>query len=130
MSTIGGAFNRAVIEAMAAVNERPVILALSNPTSGAVTPEQAYTWSKGKALYAAGVPFSPVQLNGVTYLPGQANNFSIYPAIGMAVYATEAKRITDKLFIEAAKAVADLVPADLEAFIRSHVYRPIYPTLS
>jgi malate dehydrogenase (oxaloacetate-decarboxylating)(NADP+) len=173
VSTIGGAFNRAVIEAMAAVNERPVILALSNPTSCAeCTPEQAYTWSKGKALYAAGVPFSPVQLNGVTYLPGQANNFYIYPAIGMAVYATEATRITDKLFIEAAKAVAHQVPADLlkqgllyplqsnileteiktaahvagvifdegyagiarpadlEAFIRSHVYRPIYPTLS
>jgi malate dehydrogenase (oxaloacetate-decarboxylating)(NADP+) len=131
VSTIGGAFNRAVIEAMAAVNERPVILALSNPTSCAeCTPEQAYTCSKGKALYATGVPFSPVQLNGDTYLPGQANNFSIYPAIGMAAYATEAKRITDKLFIEAAKAVADLVPADLEAFIRSHVYRPIYPTLS
>ena len=114
VSTIGGAFNRAVIEAMSAVNERPVILALSNPTSCAeCTPEQAYTWSKGKALYAAGVPFAPVQLNGVTYLPGQANNFYIYPAIGMAVYATEAKRVTDEMFIEAAKTVADQVPPDL-----------------
>jgi len=173
VSTIGGAFNRQVIEAMSAVNERPVILALSNPTSCAeCTPEQAYTWSKGKALYAAGVPFAPVQLDGVTYLPGQANNFYIYPAIGMAVYATEAKRITDELFIAAAQAVADQVPADLltrgllyplqsnileteiktaacvakvifdegyagvarpadlEAFIRSHVYRPNYPTLA
>ena len=64
-------------------------------------------------VHAAGVPFSPVTLDGVPYLPGQANNFSIYPAIGMAVYATEAERITDKLSIEAAKAVADQVPADL-----------------
>ena len=114
VSTIGGAFNQKVIEAMAAVNPRPVILALSNPTSCAeCTPEQAYTWSKGTAIYAAGVPFGPVHLNGVTYLPGQANNFYIYPAIGMAVYATEAKRVTDEMFIEAAKTVADQVPPDL-----------------
>jgi malate dehydrogenase (oxaloacetate-decarboxylating)(NADP+) len=114
VSTIGGAFNQKVIEAMAAVNARPVILALSNPTSCAeCTPEQAYTWSKGTAIYAAGVPFGPVHLNGVTYLPGQANNFYIYPAIGMAVYATEAKRVTDEMFIEAAKTVADQVPPDL-----------------
>jgi malate dehydrogenase (oxaloacetate-decarboxylating)(NADP+) len=114
VSTIGGAFNQKVIEAMAAVNARPVILALSNPTPCAeCTPEQAYTWSKGTAIYAAGVPFGPVHLNGVTYLPGQANNFYIYPAIGMAVYATEAKRVTDEMFIEAAKTVADQVPPDL-----------------
>jgi malate dehydrogenase (oxaloacetate-decarboxylating)(NADP+) len=173
VSTIGGAFNQKVIEAMAAVNARPVILALSNPTSCAeCTPEQAYTWSKGTAIYAAGVPFGPVHLNGVTYLPGQANNFYIYPAIGMAVYATEAKRVTDEMFIEAAKTVADQVPpellkqglmyplqsnileteiktatrvatlvferglagiprpADIEALIRSKVYKPAYAPLA
>jgi malate dehydrogenase (oxaloacetate-decarboxylating)(NADP+) len=114
VSTVGGAFNQKVIEAMARINDRPVILALSNPTEHAeCTPEQAYTWSKGKAIYAAGVQFAPVHLNGKTFLPGQANNFYIFPAIGMGVYATQATRVPDELFIEAAQAVADQVPSDL-----------------
>jgi len=114
VSTIGGAFNQKVIEAMAKINERPVILALSNPTEHAeCTPEQAYTWSKGKAIYAAGVQFPPVHYNGQTFLPGQANNFYIFPAIGMAIFATQAKRVTDEMFIEAGQAVADQVPPDL-----------------
>jgi malate dehydrogenase (oxaloacetate-decarboxylating)(NADP+) len=114
VSTIGGAFTRPVIEAMTRVNERPVILALSNPTEHAeCTPEQAYTWSNGKAIYAAGVQFPPVHLDSQTFLPGQANNFYIFPAIGMAVFATEATRVTDEMFIAAAQAVADQVPADL-----------------
>jgi malate dehydrogenase (oxaloacetate-decarboxylating)(NADP+) len=169
VSTIGGAFTQQVVEAMSEINERPVILALSNPTDHAeCTPEQAYSWSKGKAIYAAGVQFPPVHLDGLTFLPGQANNFYVFPAIGMAVYATHAKRVTDDMFIEAASAVADQVPdtllkqgclyplqanileieintaariakivfdsglarvdrpADMEAFIRSHVYKPEY----
>jgi malate dehydrogenase (oxaloacetate-decarboxylating)(NADP+) len=114
VSTIGGAFNQKVIEAMARINERPVILALSNPTKHAeCTAEQAYTWSKGKAIYAAGVQFPPVHYNGQTFLPGQANNFYIFPAIGMAIFATQAKRVTDEMFIEAGQAVADQVPPDL-----------------
>ena len=114
VSTIGGAFNQKVIEAMARINERPVILALSNPTEHAeCTPEQAYTWSKGKAIYAAGVQFEPVHYNGQTFLPGQANNFYIFPAVGMAIFATEAKRVTDEMFIEAGQAVADQVPSEL-----------------
>jgi len=114
VSTIGGAFNQKVIEAMARITERPVILALSNPTEHAeCTPEQAYTWSKGKAIYAAGVQFEPVHYNGQTFLPGQANNFYIFPAVGMAIFATEAKRVTDEMFIEAGQAVADQVPSDL-----------------
>ena len=114
VSTIGGAFTQKVIEAVSRNTERPVILALSNPTEHAeCTPEQAYTWSNGKALYAAGVQFPPVQLNGRTFLPGQANNFYIFPAIGMAVFATQASRVTDQMFIEAARAVADLVSPDL-----------------
>ncbi|MBV9287942.1 MAG: NAD-dependent malic enzyme [Hyphomicrobiales bacterium] len=113
VSTIGGAFTKDVVDAMSAVNERPVILALSNPTEHAeCTPEQAYAWSKGKAIYAAGVQFPPVRYNGQTFLPGQANNFYIFPAVGMAIYATEAKRVTDDMFIEAAKAVADQAPKD------------------
>ena len=114
VSTIGGAFNQKVIEAMSRINDRPVILALSNPTEHAeCTPEQAYTWSKGKAIYAAGVQFGPVHFNGQTFLPGQANNFYIFPAVGMAIFATQAKRVTDAMFIEAGQAVADQVPSDL-----------------
>jgi malate dehydrogenase (oxaloacetate-decarboxylating)(NADP+) len=169
VSTIGGAFTQKVVEAMSRINERPVILALSNPTEHAeCTAEQAYAWSNGKAIYAAGVQFPPVHLNGQTFLPGQANNFYIFPAIGMAIYATQSKRVTDEMFIESATAVADQVlpdllkqgllyplqanileteiktaarvaklvfdsklarvdrPVDMEAFIRSHVYRPEY----
>jgi malate dehydrogenase (oxaloacetate-decarboxylating)(NADP+) len=114
VSTVGGAFNQKVIEAMSRINERPVVLALSNPTEKAeCTPEQAYTWSKGKAIYAAGVQFAPVHYNGQTFLPGQANNFYIFPAVGMAIFATQAKRVTDKMFIEAGQAVADQVPNEL-----------------
>ncbi len=114
VSTVGGAFTRKVIEAMSRLNERPVILALSNPTEHAeCTPEQAYAWSKGKAIYAAGVQFPPVHCNGQTLLPGQANNFYIFPAIGMAVFATQASRVTDEMFVEAAHAVADQVPPQL-----------------
>ncbi|MDI9848579.1 NAD-dependent malic enzyme [Rhodoblastus sp. 17X3] len=114
VSTIGGAFSRDVVETLSAIDERPIILALSNPTEHAeCTAEQAYRWSNGKAIFAAGVQFPPVQYNGTTFLPGQANNFYIFPAIGMAVYATEAKRVPDELFIEAAKAVADQVPENL-----------------
>jgi malate dehydrogenase (oxaloacetate-decarboxylating)(NADP+) len=114
VSTVGGLFNQKVIEAMSRINERPVVLALSNPTDHAeCTPEQAYTWSNGKAIYAAGVQFPPVHFKGQTFLPGQANNFYVFPAIGMAVFATQASRVTDEMFIEAAKAVADQVPSDL-----------------
>lgn len=172
VSTMGGAFSRPVIEAASQVNDRPIILALSNPTEHAeCTAEQAYRWSNGRAIYAAGVQFPPVAVNGKTYLPGQANNFYIFPAVGMAIYATQAKRVSDEMFIEAAQAVADQVtpdqleqgllyplqsnilqteiktaarvakvvinsglarvdrPADLEAFVRSHVYRPEYRSL-
>ncbi len=110
VSTVGGAFSQKVIEAMSRINGRPVILALSNPTEHAeCTPEQAYTWSKGKAIYAAGVQFPPVHLEGHTFLPGQANNFYIFPAIGMAIFATQASRVT----VEAAWAVADQVTSGL-----------------
>jgi len=110
VSTVGKTFTRQVIEAMSRLNDRPIIFALSNPTEHAeCTPEEAYQWSKGKALYAAGVQFPPVSYNGQTLLPGQANNFYIFPAVGMAIYATQAKRVTDEMFIEAAHALADQV---------------------
>ncbi len=172
VSTVGGAFTQKVVETMSQMNTRPVILALSNPTEHAeCTPEQAYTWSNGKAIYAAGVQFPPVHVNGQTFLPGQANNSYIFPAIGLAIYATQAKRVSNEMFIEAATAVADQVPvellkqgliyplqsnileieirtavrvaklvfesglarvarpADIEAFILQHVYKPEYKKL-
>jgi malate dehydrogenase (oxaloacetate-decarboxylating)(NADP+) len=114
VSTIGGAFTQQVVESMSRINKRPVILALSNPTEHAeCTAEQAYTWSMGEAIYAAGVQFQPVHYNGQTFLPGQANNFYIFPAVGMAIFATQAKRVTDEMFIEAGQAVADQVPPAL-----------------
>jgi malate dehydrogenase (oxaloacetate-decarboxylating)(NADP+) len=114
VSTIGGAFTQKVIETMSRINERPVVLALSNPTEHAeCTAEQAYSWSKGKAIYAAGVEFAPVHYKGQTFLPGQANNFYIFPAVGMAIFATQAKRVTDEMFIEAGQAVADQVAPEL-----------------
>lgn len=123
VSTIGGAFTQQVVETMAQVNERPVILALSNPTEHAeCSAEQAYTWSKGRAIFAAGVQFPPVHLDGQTFLPGQANNFYIFPAVGMAIYATQAKRVSDEMFIEAARAVADQVP---DALLKQGLLYPL-----
>jgi malate dehydrogenase (oxaloacetate-decarboxylating)(NADP+) len=116
VSTKGGAFNQRVVEAMSRLNERPIIFALSNPTEKAeCTAEQAYTWSKGKALYAAGVQFPDVTVNGQAFHPGQANNFYIFPAIGLATYVARPRRITDECFIVAAEASADQIGPDLRA---------------
>jgi len=110
VSTVGKTFNLAVVEAMSEINRRPIIFALSNPTERAeCTAEEAYRWSRGRAIYAAGVQFPPVHYNGDIFRPGQANNFYIYPAIGLAAYATRTTRITDEMFVEAAKATADQV---------------------
>jgi malate dehydrogenase (oxaloacetate-decarboxylating)(NADP+) len=123
VSTIGGAFTQQVVETMAQVNERPVILALSNPTEHAeCSAEQAYRWSKGRAIFAAGVQFPPVHLDDQTFLPGQANNFYIFPAVGMAIYATQARRVSDEMFIEAARAVANQVP---DALLKQGLLYPL-----
>ncbi|MFT8851223.1 NAD-dependent malic enzyme [Acetobacter orientalis] len=110
VSTAGGAFTQEVVEAMAELNERPVIFALSLPEKNSeCTAQQAYQWSDGRALFAAGIQFPEVELNGKTFYPGQANNFYIFPALGLAVYATCPDIITDEMVIEAAKALADQV---------------------
>jgi malate dehydrogenase (oxaloacetate-decarboxylating)(NADP+) len=116
VSAIAKAFNQQVIQAMARINERPIIFPYSNPTSRSeCTAEEAYTWSQGRAIFASGSPFAPVHYDGKTLVPGQGNNVYIFPALGMAVYATEAKRVTDEMFINAAKAVAEQVTeANLE----------------
>ncbi len=103
-------FNQAVIEAMARINDRPIIFPYSNPTSRSeCTAEEAYKWSDGRAVFASGSPFPAVEINGKTLIPGQGNNVYIFPAMGMAVLATEAKRVTEEMFIIAARAVAEQV---------------------
>ena len=116
VSTKGGAFNQRVVETMTRLNERPIIFALSNPTDKAeCSAEQAYAWSNGKALFAAGVQFPDVTVNGQTFHPGQANNFYIFPAVGLATYVARPRRLTDACFIAAAEASADQVGPSLRA---------------
>jgi malate dehydrogenase (oxaloacetate-decarboxylating)(NADP+) len=110
VSTVPKLFNQQVIEAMAEINERPIIFPYSNPTSRSeCSAEEAYRWTKGKAIFASGSPFPPVEIDGKTFVPGQGNNVYIFPAMGLAVFATEAKRVTEQMFIVAAKAVAEQV---------------------
>ena len=110
VSTVPKLFNREVIKAMAEINERPIIFPYSNPTSRSeCTAEEAYRWSDGRAVFASGSPFPPVEIDGRRFVPGQGNNVYIFPAMGMAVFATEAKRVTEEMFIVAAQAVAEQV---------------------
>jgi malate dehydrogenase (oxaloacetate-decarboxylating)(NADP+) len=110
VSTVPKLFTREVIEAMAEINERPIIFPYSNPTSRSeCTAEEAYRWSGGRAVFASGSPFPPVEIAGRKFVPGQGNNVYIFPAMGMAVFATEATRVTEEMFIVAAQAVAEQV---------------------
>jgi len=113
VSTVPKLFTREVIEAMSKINERPIIFPYSNPTSRSeCTAEEAYRWSDGRAIFASGSPFPPVEIGGRRFVPGQGNNVYIFPAMGMAVFATEAKRVTEEMFIVAAEAVAEQVTED------------------
>jgi malate dehydrogenase (oxaloacetate-decarboxylating)(NADP+) len=110
VSTVPKLFNREVITAMARINERPIIFPYSNPTSRSeCTAEEAYRWSDGRAVFASGSPFPPVEIAGRRFVPGQGNNVYIFPAMGMAVFATQATRVTEEMFIIAAQAVAEQV---------------------
>ena len=102
-----GIFDKAVVEGMTAANDRPVIFALSNPTSRSeATASDVYQWSAGKAIFASGSPFDPVDVGGKTHVPGQSNNAYIFPGIGLGVSACKISRVTDGMFLAAAGAVA------------------------
>jgi malate dehydrogenase (oxaloacetate-decarboxylating)(NADP+) len=124
VSTVPKLFNRSVVEAMARINARPILFPLSNPTSRSeCTAEEAYLWTGGRAVFAGGSPFAPVVLGDRVFVPGQGNNVHVYPALGMAVYATEARRVTDAMFLRAARRLAELAtPTDLDLGL---VYPPI-----
>jgi malate dehydrogenase (oxaloacetate-decarboxylating)(NADP+) len=110
VSAVPKLFTREVIQAMAEINDRPIIFPYSNPTSRSeCTAEEAYRWSEGRAVFASGSPFPPVDMSGRRFVPGQGNNVYIFPAMGMAVFATEATRVTEEMFMVAAKAVAEQV---------------------
>ncbi len=118
-------FTEAIVRAMSELNDRPIVFALSNPTSRAeCTAEQAYTWSKGRAIYASGSPFDPVKLGGQTFVPGQGNNAYIFPGVGLGALYSRAARVTDEMFLAAANCLAHLVDEDDLALGR------IYPALS
>ena len=119
-----GTFTQEVIEAMSALNERPAIFALSNPTSRAeCTAEQAYEWSKGKAIFTSGSPFDAISHEGKTLKPGQGNNAYIFPGVGLGAIACEATHITDEMFLASARSLAELVSE--EDLSTSTLYPPL-----
>jgi malate dehydrogenase (oxaloacetate-decarboxylating)(NADP+) len=102
-----GMFTREVVEEMTRLNERPIVFALSNPTSKSeCTAEQAYAWSGGKALFASGSPFDAVDFAGQHYVPRQGNNSYIFPGVGLGVVSVGATRVTDEMFMAAARSLA------------------------
>ncbi len=116
VAAVSGSFTKEVLEEMARINERPIVFALSNPTSKAeCDAEQAYRWTGGRGLFACGSPFDPVKLNGKTFVPRQGNNSYIFPGVGLGAIASRARRITDDMFMAAAHSLAHLVTeSDLE----------------
>jgi malate dehydrogenase (oxaloacetate-decarboxylating)(NADP+) len=120
----GKAFTQPIVEAMTRLNEKPIVFALSNPTSKSeCTAEEAYTWSDGKAIFASGSPFPPMEYKGKRLVPGQGNNSYIFPGVGLGVILSGALRIPDEMFLTSAKALAGLVTEEDLALGR------VYPAL-
>jgi malate dehydrogenase (oxaloacetate-decarboxylating)(NADP+) len=120
-SGVGGTFTKEVVEAMAEFNEKPLILALSNPTSQSeCTAEQAYTWTQGRAIFASGSPFDPVEYNGKVHIPGQSNNAYIFPGLGLGLVISGAIRVQDAMFLAASEALAGQVTK--ENFDKGMIY--------
>jgi malate dehydrogenase (oxaloacetate-decarboxylating)(NADP+) len=106
----GPAFTREILENMAAINKRPVIFALSNPTSKAeCTASEAYEATKGQCIFASGSPFPDYAYNGKTYIPGQGNNSYIFPGVSLAIVTCGIRHIPDEVFYIAAKTLSEQV---------------------
>ncbi|KAL2637797.1 hypothetical protein AAZV13_06G080000 [Glycine max] len=122
-SGAGKTFTKEVVETMASLNEKPLILALSNPTSQSeCTAEEAYTWSKGKAIFASGSPFDPVEYEGKLFVPGQANNAYIFPGFGLGLIISGAIRVRDEMLLAASEALAAQVSQ--ENYDKGLIYPP------
>ena len=119
-----GAFTEPIVCEMIKRNKRPIIFALSNPTSKSeCTPEQVYNWTDGHAIFASGSPFDPVQYNNKIFHPGQGNNAYIFPGVGLGVVVSRASLVTDEMFITAAETLANMVSdSDLE---KGRLYPPL-----
>jgi len=115
VSATPGVFDEPVVRAMARLNARPIVLPLSNPTSKTeVTPEDALRWSEGRAIVATGSPFDPVTVDGKRHRIGQCNNSFVFPGVGLGLTVSGARRVSNGMFLEAAKALASMVtPEDL-----------------
>ena len=107
-----GAFSESVVRAMAEINKRPVIFPLSNPTSRAeATPDDLQAWTDGRAVIGTGSPFPPIERNGAKCKVDQTNNSYIFPGVGLGAIAVKASRVSDQMFMAAAKALAAASPA-------------------